>query len=110
MKLEKPAARNMRHRSRAIRLLAAGILAALVAGCAHAPINAPLAKIDRTAGYRFQTAPSQRDDTGLTVALVEGSLALWQAQLAERRAGAGDPTPLKLAGPSGNLSTQSKPN
>jgi NTE family protein len=45
------------------------ILAALPAGCAHAPRNAPLARIDPATGYRIQATPNQTDGTGLMVAL-----------------------------------------
>jgi NTE family protein len=48
---------------------ALALLASLVAGCAHAPVNVPLARSDPAAGYRFQTALGQSDRSGLMVAL-----------------------------------------
>jgi len=44
-------------------------VANLVAGCAHAPVNAPLARSDPAAGYRFQTELGRPDRSGLMVAL-----------------------------------------
>jgi NTE family protein len=58
----------MRHPS-TFRLLAFAVLAALPAGCAHAPRNAPLARIDTATGYRSQPVPNPSDRTGLMVAL-----------------------------------------
>jgi NTE family protein len=45
------------------------LLIALTAGCAHAPRNAPLARSDPTAGYRFQTTLGQSGGNGVIVAL-----------------------------------------
>ena len=45
------------------------LVANVVAGCAHAPVNVPLARSDPAAGYRFQTALGQSDRSGLMVAL-----------------------------------------
>ena len=50
-------------------LLAAALLAALAAGCAHAPRNVPLARHDSSAGYRLQASAGQPDSGGLMVAL-----------------------------------------
>ena len=69
MTLGNPVDRPMRRLLRAVRLPALGILAGLLAGCAHAPLNVPLARIDPSAGYRPQTAPNRRDGTGLMIAL-----------------------------------------
>jgi NTE family protein len=63
------AARSTRRRSSTAGLLALAMLAALPAGCAHAPRNLPLARIDPATGYRFQSTPNQTDGTGLMVAL-----------------------------------------
>jgi NTE family protein len=64
-----PAARSTRRRPSTAGLLALAILAFLPAGCAHAPRNVPLVRIDPATGYRFQTTPNQTDGTGLMVAL-----------------------------------------
>jgi len=64
-----PATQSMSRRPPAVRLPALALLAALFAGCAHAPRNVPLARIDPATGYRFQTGPNQADGTGLMVAL-----------------------------------------
>ena len=69
MTLGNPVARPVRRLLRGVRLPALGILAGLLVGCAHAPLNVPLARIDPSAGYRPQTAPNRRDGTGLMVAL-----------------------------------------
>jgi NTE family protein len=44
-------------------------VAGLISGCAHAPRNEPLIRIDPTAGYRSQTAPGQSSSSGVIVAL-----------------------------------------
>jgi NTE family protein len=48
---------------------ALALLALLVAGCAHAPRNVPLARLDPAAGYRYQTALGQSGGNGVMVAL-----------------------------------------
>ncbi len=46
------------------------ILAAILpVGCARAPLNAPLARVDPSSGYRARTGAASRDGTGLMVAL-----------------------------------------
>jgi len=45
------------------------LLALLVLGCAHAPVNAPLTRSDPAAGYRYQTSLDQSTRPGLMVAL-----------------------------------------
>lgn len=64
-----PADPSTRRRPTAAGLLALAVLAALPAGCAHAPRNVPLARIDPATGYRVQITPSQPDGTGVMVAL-----------------------------------------
>ena len=59
--------------SRAVRFgasaLAIGLLAVVPLGCAHAPVNPPLARSDPAAGYRYRNGPGPSDRTGLMVAL-----------------------------------------
>ena len=59
---------------RARAILASGALAASLAGCAHWPENAPLAKADPRAGYRLENVkrPGQSDDLLLFLAFSGG--------------------------------------
>ena len=61
--------RSARRRPAIIHLVACAFLAVLPIGCAHAPGNAPLARLNPLAGYRAQPVPNPRDGTGLMVAL-----------------------------------------
>jgi NTE family protein len=45
------------------------LLGSLAGGCAHAPVNVPLARADPATGYRFQTTLGHTDRSGLMVAL-----------------------------------------
>jgi NTE family protein len=49
--------------------MAFAALATLPIGCAHAPLNAPLARIDPATGYRPQSVENQKNGTGIMVAL-----------------------------------------
>ncbi len=39
------------------------LAAQLLAGCAHYPVNAPLARFDQSAGYRFANFPATKENT-----------------------------------------------
>src|SRR5579864_7452135 len=48
------------------------MLALLVSGCAHCPLNAPLSAVDARAGYRFQNAPQTNSDDLLLMLAFSG--------------------------------------
>lgn len=50
---------------RLVAMLAAGVLA----GCAHAPLNQPLARYDYTSSYRYQPAVPEAPDAPLSIVL-----------------------------------------
>ena len=68
-KCEKSGLESTRRRPAAIRLLALALLVALPVGCAHAPMNVPLAASGAAAGSRYRTGRNRPDDSGLMIAL-----------------------------------------